>query len=691
MSQQIYQALHRGANAEAATLARQAMAEGHQDTGTLSAAALAFRAIGERETALSTIDAAIAQMPDDAELHFLRAGMLLDTQNLSGAQAALAQTVALDPNQFGAYVVQAQMAIGRNDFDEAERQSKLAARVAPEHPWTLMLEGVLASRRNDHDRALKLLSAASRGAPDDLQVISALGFAYLAKGHFAFAEQSFRRLIEKTGQVQLHGLLAQIVLQQGRPAEAADELAVLLADPAHATPALQAFAGELELRARRFDRAKPLLQAAFAAHPDSHRATNGLLLLWEATGNTEETQATLDGALDKAPQLDHLWVARLAMETFGSDAANAIVARWNTARPDHLPALQAQLALEAGTGAHEASEATARRITALEPGHGNANELLFTRLLARDPAAAVSFVEGLLAAATPQARLILRRWIGMAQDAAERPHDALATWLASNVEETAQAGAPPAPIATPARWPEMGAVVEGARAPAVFLYGAPGAQVDRIANVLQRALPEFRADRFSTAVQDPFQDTNVPARLAKGDFSAAQVAHGWLSQLPARGIGANGAVIDWIPFWDNAWLLALRPQLPHARLLFALRDPRDMLLEWFAFGAPMALRITDADSAAQWLAAHLSQIADIIEQDLFPHTVVRTDAPGEDLERLATRFAEALGVPAFPTPPRELLGPDRIPAGRWLAYREALAGPFATLTPVAVRLGYRQD
>ena len=71
--------------------------------------------------------------------------------------------------------------------------------------------------------------------------------------------------------------------------------------------------------------------------------------------------------------------------------------------------------------------------------------------------------------------------------------------------------------------------------------------------------------------------------------------------------------------------------------------------------------------------------------------MVRTDAPGEDLERLASRFAEALGVPAFPTPPRALLGTDRIPAGRWLAYREVLAGPFATLAPVAARLGYRQD
>ncbi|KPN17018.1 hypothetical protein AO715_02725 [Xanthomonas sp. Mitacek01] len=690
MSQQIFEALHRGDNAQAVALARRALAAAPDDLEVKRAAALAFRATGDRDAALSTIDAAIAQMPDDAELHFLRAGMLLDIQDVGSAQAALAQTVALDPNQFGAYIVQAQMAVGRNDFDEAERLTKLAARVSPDHHWTLMLQGSLASRRGEHDRALSLLSAASQRAPDDLQVLNALAFAYLAKGHLAFAEQSFRRMLDRTGHTPLRGLLAQIVLQQGRPAEAADEIAALLSDPSQVTPAMQTLAGELELQAGRPERAKPLLQAAFAAHPESHRATNALLLLWEATGNTEETQAMLENALAREPGLDHLWVARLAMAPFGSDEATAIVDRWNAARPDHLPALQAQLALEAGTGAHAASEATARRITALQPGHGNATQVLFDRLLDRDPPAAVTFAEGLLPSASAQARPMLRRWIGMAQDAAERPADALATWLSLAVEETAQTGAPPVSTPAPASWPDK-ASVDGARAPAVFLYGPPGSQVDRIANVLQRALPEFRSDRFATAVQDPFQDSNVPARLAEGVFTAEQVAAGWQSQLPARGVGANGAVIDWIPFWDNGWLLALRPQLPQARLLFAVRDPRDMLLEWFAFGAPVTMRITDADSAAEWLAAHLAQIADVIEQDLFPHTVVRTDAPGEDPERLATRFAEALGVPAFPTPPRELLGPDRIPAGRWMAYREVLAGPFTALTPVAVRLGYRQD
>src|SRR3546814_5231142 len=92
---------------------------------------MALRASGDSDAALVSIDRAIALAPEDAELHFHRAGYLVGGRQLEAAQAALSQTVELDPNQFGAYVMQAQLALGRGDVDDAERLARLAARVEP--------------------------------------------------------------------------------------------------------------------------------------------------------------------------------------------------------------------------------------------------------------------------------------------------------------------------------------------------------------------------------------------------------------------------------------------------------------------------------------------------------------------------------------------------------------------------------
>lgn len=689
MQDRIFDALRRGAHDEAVELARQAVADAPQDAAAQQLLAMALRAAGDREGARAALDAALALAPDDADLHFQRAGMLLDTRDVEAALAALSQSVALDPNQFGAYVMQAQLAIGRGDLDEAERQHKLAARVAPDHPWTTMLEGTLASRRGDHDRALALLSAASERAPEDLQVLNALAFAYLARGHLAFAEQSFRRVLETTGQAQLRGLLARIVLEQGRPAEAADMIAELNADPAQTSPVWQTIGGELELRAGRPERALPLLRAAFEAMPQSRRTTEALVGLWSATGAVDEARETLERALETAPEADHLWLSRLAFEPFGSAAAGAVVERWNDARPDHVPALQARLTHHAGTGDHDAAEAASRVITALQPGHAVANEFQFNRLLARDAEAAIAFAQGLLPTAHDAARTMLQRWIGMAQDAAGRHADAAATWTAVSVESSAATGAAPEPTPAPAEWPAR-VDADPAQPPAVFLYGGPGANVDRIAAVLERMIPVFRSDRFAGGVPDAFQSTATPARFVAGEFTGAQVIEGWRAQFEARGV-AQGAIVDWLPWWDNAWVSVLRSELPNARLLLAVRDPRDMLIDWLAFGTMLTLRIDSADRAAAWLARHLGQLADIVEQDLVPHTLVRTDAPAADPAALAASLGEALGITDFPTPPLDALGQDRFPVGHWRNYIQALPKAISALTPVAVRLGYPRD
>ncbi len=686
MQQQILDALRRGANEDALSLARDAVSAAPQSSDAHHGLAEALRANGDSAAALASLDQAIALAPDNADLHFQRAALLLNAQDVAAASAALSQSVLLDPNQFGAYIMQGQLAIGRSDFDEAVRQQKLAARVAPEHPWTLMLEGTLATHRGDYDRALTLLSHASKQAPDDLQVLYAIAFAYLAKGHLAFAEQALRRVIDKTSDTGLRGVLARVVLQQGRPAEAADLIAEVVADPAKVTPAWQTLGGELELQAGRPERARPLLRAAFDAHPESRRATNGLVQLWTATNAADEAREVLDAALGNTTGLDHLWLARLAFEPFASDPARAVIARWRTAMPAHVPALQAQLSLEAGAGDAAAAEAVAREIADVQPGHLAANDYLFNQLLARDPSAAVTFAEGLLDLARGDARVLLQRWLAMAQDAAGQPADAVATWREMNAAATGHAGAPAEPTAAPAAWPAL-ATVDAALPPAVFLYGPPGARVDRIASVLQRTLPMFRADRLTTQLGDPFQDTTVPAQLAAGRFSAAQVVDSWKQHLPSRGID-GGAVVDWLTWWDNAMLLALRPQLPQGKLLLVLRDPRDMLLDWLAFGTQLTVRIDDIDATASWLAAHLAQLADLIEQDLYPHDVLRNDDPVGDADAVAATLARTLGVEDFPVPPAQVLGPQRMAAGHWRAYADVLASAFATLAPVSVRLGY---
>jgi hypothetical protein len=280
---------------------------------------------------------------------------------------------------------------------------------------------------------------------------------------------------------------------------------------------------------------------------------------------------------------------------------------------------------------------------------------------------------------------MLQGWLAMAQDTAGQAADAVASWSALQAELAPQR----VPLWTPgtprADWPELAPVAEGAT-PMAFLFGPPGSGVERVALMLGASLPAFHDDRFSQRPpHDPLQKFSTIAALQEGADPAAVVA-AWRAALPQRGVG-NGEIIDWLLYWDNALLQALRPHLPEATLLLALRDPRDMLLDWLAFGAPLPLAIASPTAAAQWLASVLHQVAALHELDLFPHQLLRMDDAINDPQALAALVGATVGL-ELPVPPASALGTLRFPAGHWRAYAEALAGPFALLTPVARRLGY---
>ena len=683
----IFDALRRGAPAEALAAAQAAVIATPDNAAALQALAFAQQANGDPAQALASLDRAIALAPDDADAHFARAGLLLGGGQFDAAQAALAKSIGLDPNLFGAYVLQAQLALQRSDLDEAERLRRLAARILPEHPHLAAIEGTVALRRGDATTAQRVLANALMAWPGDAHVGYALGFTYMRQGHLAFAEQAFRTVRENVPAAKnLHALIADLMLQQGRPAEAAAEIAPLLSDPQHATPGLHRIAGELELAAGHPERALPHLRNALAGKPGDRATLASMLSTWQRLGDIDDARATLEAALATTPDSDDLWQARLALEPAAGAEAQALVARWLAAMPDSVLALETQMALQAQAGDAAGADATADRILTLEPGRRSAEIRVLDRLLKTDPAAAVVRCRELLArAAQPDVRRMLQGWLAMAQDNAGQAADAVASWSALQAELAPQR----VPLWTPgsprADWPELAPVAEGTR-PTAFLFGAPGSAVERVALMLGSSLPAFRDDRFSPRPpRDALQKFSTIAELQDGADPAAVVAD-WRAGLPQRGV-ANGEIIDWLLYWDNALLQALRPHLPEATLLLAVRDPRDMLLDWLAFGAPLPLAMESPLAAAQWLASVLHQLAALHELDLFPHQLLRMDEAVNDPQALATMVGSAIGFDLQP-PPVSALGPLRFPAGHWRMYAEALAEPFALLTPVARRLGY---
>ncbi len=694
MQERIFAALRRGANAEALSMARVAVAEAPHDARAYALLAHAERANGDQAAAQHAIARAVLLAPEDADLHLQRAGFLLGEHKLDEAQAALLRTVHLDPNQFEAYILQAQLAIGRGDIDEAERLQRSAARLAPDHVWVKTLEGMIALRRGDGARAQSLLTRAAEQMPDDLQVLYALGFAHLDQRQFAFAEQAFRKIIDLSPAMHgLRGLLADVLLQQQRPEEALEVLQPLLDDPRTATPALKRMTAELEAVMGRHETAIQRLREALAEDPRDPRAWSLATEIWRRIGDFADARITLDATLAKYPETARLWQLRLTFEPEAGDGAKAVVDRWLLAMPDDVLALEAAMHLHESRDDREAVDALAQRIVELEPGRTSAEMRVLDRMIRDQPEAAIAHVQGLIAkAGNDPAKHGLLPWLGYAQDRAGRHGDAAMSWYAFNA---GTAGARwPLTMPGPAGgvWPDAATAVPGTP-PVAYLWGLPGSGVEKVAAVIAHAGYPLRADRFGAhAPRDPLQNPDTIAALNAGALTPERMLAEWHAALPARGVH-DGIIIDWLPFWDNALLKMLRPLQPEAIVMIALRDPRDMLLEWIAFGSAMPYGIASPTDAALWMARQLQHVVSLrngtSHNDMLqPHKIVRTDHAMADVEAFAAEVGGGLGLEEIRVPPVAALGPQRFAFGHWRKYAKPLAEPFALLSQVAQALGY---
>ena len=687
MQEQILDALRRGDTEAALDAARAFAAEAPDNVEAQRVLALALRVSGDLAAARDAVMAAIALAPDDADLHMEHASLRLAMRDLDAAQQALKDTVGVDPNHFAAYATQAHLALARGDLAEAERQVRLAERVQPGHPELQVLQGMIELRRGNGDAAIAKLSAVTQQAPEDPLALQALAFAHFQQGHFAFAEQAFRKLLEIAPPGDDARLMVALLQErQGRPLDAIDELAPLLAAEATATPQVRRFAGELELAAGRPARALEHLGVAFAALPGEPRATTAIVEAWRRLGAADEARSMLDAALATAPDNDGLWRARLVFDPFGEAAAD-LIKRWRQHAPASANALDAEMAFHASEGRPADAATAARALLELAPDHFGAETRLVDALLETDPAEALRRIESLLARDNlrPEARTAFEVRLGLARHRAGDFAAALEHWNRRNAAGPGTRLPLPEATPAPAEWPEAAAPVADAP-PVAFLLGLPGGLSERGAQLL-RPVPTFRDDRVGpTPPADVFQDIGSWTGVAAGKLDAPTVINTWRAALPRRGI--RGAVIDWLPWWDNSYTSVVRAALPEAQLLVMLRDPRDMLLDWIAFGASTPFAAGTPQASADWLAAALDQIATLHELDLVKHDLLRVDDVADDPPAMSALIGAALGITTLPVPPAGLFGNPRFRAGAWRSYADLLAGPFAALAPVARRLGY---
>lgn len=708
MYEAIHQDLRNGDAAAAELKARAILADRPRDSEAYRVLAAAQALGGNRAGAKTTIEDGLRKLPDDAALNFARAGMLLDENQVQPASNALADTIRLDPNFFPAYILQSQLALSQGNFDEAERLTRIANRVSPDHPQLHAIEGQVALGRQDFDKALKFLSAAQQQMPGDERVLRSLGMTYMGKGHYAFAEQTFQSLLAKDpNALDVRGMLVDAVRLQGRPAEALELVEPLLqGQPA---PALLINAGIIAMEAGDQVKGVDFLQRGAELQPDNAEALSLLVQAWQSSGQLEHGREVLETKLASNPANPNFWQARLATEEFASDSARDIIERWMAATPDSVVPMQARIVVHDVHGETAQGDALAERIIALEPLHLDAQLRLLDRLVESDKVAAVERITQLQELFKGKDPQIDQHLLGVRSSVMDRTgnyQEAVDLWM--DVQRESNAYRLPLPPVGNRRevseWPALAENPGFANADGIIgthhqlLWGPPGSQSVYVGYSLDGSGVPVLTDRYTAQPPDDMLqrfagitslDKDSTSKPTDADKSV--LATEWAASLAGkRGAPEQRPVVDALLFWDNNYLEVFRANPSNAQLLLVIRDPRDMFLQWLAYGNDAPFQFESLESAATWFNEQCLQIADVIDGNLFAHRVIRLDDALTDELALQTELTTVFGAPVAAMPEGFLRG-KQFAKGHWREYVGVLGTVFETLKNAAVRLGYPEN
>ena len=476
----------------------------------------------------------------------------------------------------------------------------------------------------------------------------------------------------------------------------------------------------------RFAEALADMNSAAALAPGNPGILNSTGRILTSLGRAEEALAPLDEAIRRAPGLAAAHYNRaFALEQLGDlPGACASYEQAEALAPDTTDAQSRLALLAARRNDFATARDLARRALAQRPGDPTALfALALAALAARDFAAAECHARDAAASprATAEQRAHALTYLGDALDGQARAAEAFAAWQESKTVQAplfhlrAHGLEPGADMAdrltraleatNAADWTRSS---EG-DAP-LFILGFPRSGTTLLGQILgahpQVALLEEK-ELVRDAAQRQLQPDGVAALAALSADERARYRAAFVARARAAGWTADRLLLDQSAY-NTLYLPAIAALFPGARVIFALRDPRDVVLgcyrrlflanalsreflslERAALFYDRAMRLAEAARARLPLTFHDVRNEELVAD--FEGTAKALCAfAGLSWDPAVARFAERARSRAIATPSAVQVarGINADSVGRWRAYRDALAPVLPQLAPWAARFGY---
>lgn len=327
-----------------------------------TALAVAYGALGKREMAQRSLEAALTAVPDFGPAVLFQARIKADSGDVDGALAAVERIVTRAPQDHEAWQLQGDLlAYGKRDFpaalaayrqavsvkpnyvpahaaaltlllggagtlDEAKTQLEALTRVAPGHPQTRYFEASVALREGQLDRAQELAQNLLRVAPTNPRILQLSGAVEFQRGSFGQAESLLAKTVQLApGNVVARRLLALTYLRTARPASALEALQPLL-DHSRPDPSALSLAGQAHLQAGDLVKAEASFALAAKINPADTRNRTALAISRVAKGETEAGISDLRGLAedDKGTTADLPLISALVRKKDYAGALKAI-------------------------------------------------------------------------------------------------------------------------------------------------------------------------------------------------------------------------------------------------------------------------------------------------------------------------------------------------------------------------------